>query len=213
MTLCHVNVDIGLFYILFLCSHCCFLPSFPVDCHTSCDVCLISEVVADYMTLSESQDSSLNKRLSSSSAALPSVTERGKCVCVGVSVPVFGLAASEIAVINHAYSICPVSPCVLPNVISDPCSLVPFCPHLASSPHRSPYRGSPSRAERKKNTSGTTGVMDESKDIATILKTAQVRHLTCGITFLAQSKWTHLVQTVIFGAQHCGTHVAVELVS
>ncbi|XP_042561863.1 MAP7 domain-containing protein 2 isoform X3 [Clupea harengus] len=44
----------------------------------------------------------------------------------------------------------------------------------ASSPHRSPYRGSPSRAERKKNTSGTTGVMDESKDIATILKTAQM---------------------------------------
>ncbi|XP_042561865.1 MAP7 domain-containing protein 2 isoform X5 [Clupea harengus] len=88
--------------------------------HDPASASLSGMVVADYMTLSESQDSSLNKRLSSSSAALPSVTER------------------------------------------------------ASSPHRSPYRGSPSRAERKKNTSGTTGVMDESKDIATILKTAQM---------------------------------------
>ncbi|XP_041923096.1 MAP7 domain-containing protein 2 isoform X3 [Alosa sapidissima] len=68
--------------------------------------------VADYMTLSESQDSSLNKRLSSSSATLPSVTERA-----------------------------------------------------SPSPHRSPYRGSPSRVERKKNNNGgTPGPIMEPKE-------------------------------------------------
>ncbi|XP_041923095.1 MAP7 domain-containing protein 2 isoform X2 [Alosa sapidissima] len=71
-----------------------------------------SRMVADYMTLSESQDSSLNKRLSSSSATLPSVTERA-----------------------------------------------------SPSPHRSPYRGSPSRVERKKNNNGgTPGPIMEPKE-------------------------------------------------
>ncbi|XP_062377979.1 MAP7 domain-containing protein 2 isoform X2 [Sardina pilchardus] len=81
-----------------------------------------ARMVADFMTLSESQDSSLNKRLSSSSAALPSVTERA-----------------------------------------------------SPSPHRSPYRGSPSRADRKKNNSaGTPGPVMEPKEPPKEPKMAQM---------------------------------------
>ncbi|XP_063062411.1 MAP7 domain-containing protein 2 [Engraulis encrasicolus] len=69
--------------------------------------------VVGYMTLSESQDSSLNKRLSTSSASIPGVNERA-----------------------------------------------------SPSPHRSPYRGSPNRAERRRNNAASPSPSPSAKELA-----------------------------------------------
>ncbi|TRY69913.1 hypothetical protein DNTS_015367 [Danionella cerebrum] len=78
--------------------------------------------VQGFLIPPESPDSLLNRHLSSSSATLPNITERGKS---------------------------------------------------SSSPHRSPYRGSPSRAERKKVSASFCGPLDDSRGAATSPKTPQ----------------------------------------
>ncbi|MCI4391597.1 hypothetical protein PGIGA_G00136320 [Pangasianodon gigas] len=115
-----------------------------------------SKAVPDFMIPPECPELDLIACLSSSnsSAALAQTTERGKCDSFHYQTSFIILSSLH------------------PSMTSDS-PLSCLCGRLAlPSPHRSPYKASPSRAERRK-ASSTSGPLEESRGAATTPKTPQ----------------------------------------
>lgn len=124
---------------------------------TSHNVSLSLSAVPDFMIPPECPELDLITHLPSSntSATLAQTTERGKCDSF--------LYQTSLIIPSSRH------PCMTSDL-----PLSCLCPHSASpSPHRSPYKASPSRAERRK-TSSTSGPSEEARGAATTPKTPQV---------------------------------------
>lgn len=92
-----------------------------------------------------------------------------------------------------------------------------LCPRLASpSPHRSPYKASPSRADRRKANAAPGGPLDDSQNGATTPKTPQVSlHYTHAVNasdmdIILKNQFRY---AVMFNGQRFGTFATEELVS